>query len=282
MLVVFGVFSFCAVATGAIVCALSGVTTALWMLNLAGWVAGTLAAVLVAKAFRPAMLHVALWLAPFGLLASFFSPAQEGVHRWIDAGPLHFNAAMLLLPSASVALAVLAQRQIWIWIAPFASLILLLLQPDASQATTLAVVMVAIAAATSARPLLRVGIIVGAVALATLAWSRPDPLQPIPEVEGIVGLAYGLSPLLAVAALALLVLTAISADMVMRYHRLTSRTGAWVLSLCFLGWIATTYFGAFPTPWVGIGLSPIVGAWLGVGLLAGACRNGAARHSAKL
>lgn len=28
-------------------------------------------------------------------------------------------------------------------------------------------------------------------------------------------------------------------------------------------------WGAFPTPLVGIGVSPILGAWLGVGLLAG-------------
>ena len=31
-------------------------------------------------------------------------------------------------------------------------------------------------------------------------------------------------------------------------------------------------FGAFPVPWVGMGMSPIVGGWLGVGLLAAAMR----------
>lgn len=268
-LVAFGAFSFIAVAIGAYICALSGAASALWFRNLVAWGVGALFAFGLALVRNRVVLHLALWATPFALIITFLSPAQEGVHRWIDAGPLYINAAMLTLPSAAVALAVLVRDRPFAWIAAFASLLALVLQPDASQATTLAAVLVAIAAAVATRPLLRAGVIVAAVALATLAWFQRDPLQPVSEVEDIIELAFGMAPMLAVAALAALVLTAISAELVTRYQREALRIAGWALSVCFLGWVATTYFGAYPVPWVGIGLSPIIGAWLGVGLLAG-------------
>ena len=39
-----------------------------------------------------------------GIVATLFAPAADGVHRWIDIGPLHINAAALLLPATIVAL----------------------------------------------------------------------------------------------------------------------------------------------------------------------------------
>ena len=44
------------------------------------------------------------------------------------------------------------------------------------------------------------------------------------------------------------------------------------LSLCLAAWAVTPLFGAFPVPLVGVGMSPILGAWLGVGLLAATAR----------
>jgi len=75
-------------------------------------------------------------LALFAVAGSFLAPAQEGVHRWIDLGPLHVNVAALSLPAAIVALAFCG---IWSRIGgAFAAAIavLLVLQPDASQATS--------------------------------------------------------------------------------------------------------------------------------------------------
>ncbi len=51
------------------------------------------------------------------------------------------------------------------------------------------------------------------------------------------------------------------------------RLAGWALSLCFLLWMTTPLLGAFPVPLVGIGMSPILGTWLGVGLLAALLRR---------
>ena len=42
------------------------------------------------------------------------------------------------------------------------------------------------------------------------------------------------------------------------------RLPALALGLCLLAWSVAPFFGAFPVPFLGIGPSPIVGAWLGV------------------
>lgn len=273
LLLLFALVSLAAVATGAFVCALSGVPTSLWLRNLAAWALGALAATAIAAAWRPRLLWVALWAGPIGLLATFFSTGQLGVHRWLDLGPLHMNAAMLLAPAMSVAIAALAGRRLWSWIAALAAMALLVAQPDASQAAALGAVVALVAAIAVRRPVAQGALGLAVVILVAIAWSRPDPLQPVPEVEGIFGLAFALSPLMAgLAALCLAGSAAVPAQFACRAGTVAKRAG-WALSLCFVVWAISPLLGAFPTPLVGIGLSPIIGAWLGVGLLAGLLRE---------
>lgn len=273
VLVIFGAFSFGAVALGAYICVAMGAPSALWVRNLAAWGVGAIVAIAVALTFRPVMLHVALWAAPLGLLATFANSAQAGVHRWIDIGPLHANAAMLLLPPMIVAVAMLTRQNVWSWVAPFAALLLVVLQPDASQATALAIVLIGLALGASLQPIARFAIIVAIAALATLAWFQPDPLQPVPEVEDILSAGFMTVPIATGFALIFLISTALCADAPWRSRPTPQRLAAWALSAFFLGWIGTTFLGAFPVPWVGVGLSPIIGAWLGIGLLAGLPRS---------
>lgn len=174
---------------------------------------------------------------------------------------------MFTLPAATVSLGALSRDRVWSWIAPFTALTLLVLQPDASQATTLGAVMVAVAAATSSRPLLQGSVIIGAIGLAILAWFKCDPLQPVPEVEDVIELGLVTALLLTVVAVSIVV-AAVSVERLTRYLREAPRIAAWALSVCLLSWLALTFFGAYPVPWIGIGLSPINGAWVGVGLLA--------------
>ena len=72
------------------------------------------------------------------------------------------------------------------------------------------------------------------------------------------------------ALILLAVFTAAPAVLTRADARLKLAGGA--LSLCLAAWAVTPLFGAFPVPLVGVGMSPILGAWLGVGLLAAATR----------
>lgn len=220
------------------------------------------------------MLTVALWLAPLGLVATFLNPGQDGVHRWADLGPVHMNMAMLLLPAAIVSAAA-RPGAIATWVALAVSMAVLLAQPDASQATALAAAAAAIALLTLRRAWPIAAIILVAGLCAAVAWTRPDPLLPVPEVEGILGLALARSPALGVLTTLAIVVVAVSP--VVSPHRAAppAPAAACALSVCFLTWLATTAIGAFPVPFAGMGMSPIIGGWLAVGLLAGVLRSNA-------
>lgn len=271
----FAATSLLAVAAGAVVCALSGVPAGVWGRNLAAWIVGALAAAALSRWAGARTLRAVAVLTPLGMAAPMLARGQEGVHRWLDLGPLHMNAAMLLLPPFVVALVVLAQRRAWWWIAALLALGGLVLQPDASQATALALALcVAAFGARTSSPRLGWGVAVVGLALAAVSWMRPDPLQPVAEVEEVIQLAAGLSPwLAALSVLALAAFVATPAWTARANPAPIVRTAGYALSALLLVWCLAPAVGAFPVPLVGVGLSPILGAWLGVGLLAAVARR---------
>lgn len=266
----FAAASLLAVAVGAAVCALSGVPTAVWGRNVGAWVVGLAAAAGLARWAGARSLTAVAVLAPLAIAVTLLGEGRDGVRRWLDLGLLQVNAAMLLLPILVVALAGLAQRSAWWWIPAGVTLGVLVLQPDASQATAfgLAVCVVAFGAARPA-PAARWAISLVALALAAGSWMRPDPLAPVPEVEEVIGLAFALSPWLAALGVLSLAAHAVLPALCRRDVRWAGRA----LSVLLLVWCVAPALGAFPVPLVGVGLSPILGAWLGVGLLAGAARR---------
>lgn len=275
LLLLFGVLSLGAVSIGAVVCAMSGVPTSLWAGNLAAWLAGALAAAGIAATDGRRALPLILWSTPALLAAVFPSQGQDGVHRWVDAGPVSVNVAMVVLPAAVVALAGLCRAGRWPWLPALACLGVLVVQPDASQATAFGLAMVLVATVCTTGPLLRAAVIVASTGLVIAAWLRPDPLQPVPEVEDIIELAYALSPLHAGLAVALLIGAALAPVMAaMRPRDLWIAGGA--LSALFVIWVVIPFLGHYPVPLVGVGISPVLGSWLAVGLLAGLIRRAAA------
>jgi len=239
----FGASSLVAVATGCWIASQHGASHRVLLLNMAAWAVGAVLAVGVSR-----IKNLRWWpfVAIAGIAATFLSPGMSAVHRWIAMG-VRFNAAELLLPSAVVTL----DSQVLL---SFALLILLVLQPDASQAIAFAGAIIVSAIASK-----RLWFAVLLAAVAALSFIRPDTLAPVPEVEGIIGLATPLQAAVAVIALAGTALT----PFLVRSYSLTI-----YLALCALAPV----FGAFPVPLVGMGVSPILGTWLGFGALMGAIR----------
>jgi hypothetical protein len=266
----FAVASLFAVSVGAVVCAMSGVPTSLWVRNLVAWLMGGVTAVTLARWAGPRTLLVVAIGAPLGIAASFLYEGQEGVRRWLELGPVRLNAAMLLLPALVVALASLAPRAAWWWIAALITVGVLVLQPDASQAAALALaVSVIVFGVRKPSAPFAWGIALAALALAAFSWTRPDPLAPVAEVEGVVGLALRLSPVLAgLAVLSIAAFAVAPAAVVRGAPADQARWAGYALTTLFLVWSVAPALGAFPVPLVGVGPSPILGAWLGVGLLA--------------
>lgn len=273
LLLLFGAASLGAVGVGALVCALSGVPAGLWVRNLAAWLVGGIVAAAVARIVGPRALRLLPWIAAAALAGTFLGPGQEGVHRWIAAGPLTMNVAMLVGPAAVVALAAAPRLDGWAWGAAFVCLVILVLQPDASQATAFGLAAAVVVGARSKPGIRRAAVVAGTVLLAGAAWLRPDPLPPVPEVEEIVELAWARAIPLAVAILALLAAAAAAPAWAARRSQPEVRLAGAALSACLGLWAVTPFLGAYPVPLAGVGVSPVLGAWLGVGLLAGVMRR---------
>jgi len=268
---VFAAASLAAVVAGAATLAATGVPVGSWSRNPIAWLVGlVLAAGLMLFRISPPLVRVVLGVALLGIGGTFVAPAQEGVHRWIDLGPLHINAGALLLPPAVVALAFcgISSRTGLVFSAAIAAF--LVLQPDASQATSfLVAVIILLTGSTAPRPR-RLSAIAAALLIAAIAWSRPDPLQPVPQVEGIFPLAAGVSALLAAAAGLALAAASLAPLAIHATTRGMRRTAALALTGYFVSAAICPAFGAFPVPLVGLGMSFPLGYWLGIALL---CTN---------
>ena len=268
-LAVFTVMSFVAVASGCFAAALDGAPAGSWLRNLVAWGVGAVVALAVSRFASPRFTRIMIFAAPVGLLASLVNPGQMGVHRWLDLGPVQANAAALLLPVFVVAMAYFVHDARWVWFAYALCAALLILQPDASQATALAAAGLAIVARLPVARVVRICAVVLVSLGAVVAWLRPDPLTPVAEVEGIIGFAYAISPLIAIVAIVALGGVTLTTMMIAaRPRRSAVRTAAFALSTYFVLSALTPLFGTFPVPLVGIAMSPIVGFWLGAGLLA--------------
>lgn len=269
----FGIASFVAVGCGCLLANSAGIQTGVWARNAAAWVIGAVLARLVA-CFRPttSLSAVLLLLAAVSLLLSLFSSGQAGVHRWIALGPLTWNVAFVWLPAAAVALAAAARSgSRWAWWAALVIEAELWLQPDASQATAFAAASIFTLLTTQTRGPAYLGASVFLALIAALAWTRPDPLTPVPEVEGILQLAVAHSG--SMAALCVTSLAGAAAAPLLARDRARSEgyPSAIALAVYFLVCSLMPLFGAFPVPLAGMGMSPIIGFWLGIGALMRVC-----------
>jgi hypothetical protein len=146
-----------------------------------------------------------------------------------------------------------------------------LAQPDAAQATAWGAASLVLITLSPGGSLPRWSL--GAVVLLStaLAWRRPDPLLPVPHVEGIVRLAAEAGLLWGVAALASLALIPLGVALagVSRWSRASPLERRVTASLAmYLGIQALTpAFGHFPVPVLGFGVSPLLGTWLSLGIV---------------
>jgi len=266
---IFGGLSLAAVAVGCLVTQASGLPAGVWIRNPASWLVGAIAAALIVRFAGRRVTFGFLAAAPIGLAASLAGAGQLGVHRWLDLGPLHINAAQVLLPPAIVALAVPARGPVRAVIA-VTVMLLLVVQPDASQTTAFGGALFALLGASQLSRPKRVGATVAVGVAVAASWLRPDPLGPVPEVEEIMRLAWELSPLAAVAAWAAL-LAALCAFAL--FPTAGTRGGPRALGAYALLTALTPLLGPFPVPLVGMAMSPIIGLWLGAALLAAQARR---------
>lgn len=198
-----------------------------------------------------------------GLLAgTLFFPGIEGVNRWMVFGPIRINVSQLLAPLFLWICGVMWDRR-----TTFPAISILLIhyfQPDAGQATALALGLSVLFFSLSGVAFYwRALSALGALAIASLSWRQPDPLEAIPHVEGILHLTaseqVAMIPISILAGL-LLFLPPIQ----------TFRSRPRLSFAMIIYWVAAftvTELGNFPVPVFGAGAASVLGWYMMCGLL---------------
>ena len=224
--------------------------------NLGALVVGLAAFVFLRSIDRQKAGLVVLVVAPAIALLALAGPGVDGVHRWIALGPLRLHAAMLGGPLFVVSL---ARQPGWLGAAATALLALALaLQPDAGTALALATATGGLAIGErSARRLTAL-----LAALAALGWTAimPDPLEPVPFVEGVIPAMLAAPDPLSIAALVLLALASLAPAFGGGREGLA--LAAWGMTLG-----AASLLGASPVPLLGYGAAPIIGYAAALGMM---------------
>jgi hypothetical protein len=209
-LFLFAGVSLAAIFAGSAIMALIGLPHGSWLRNPAAWLLGmALAAGLLVGGRSPLLPKALLGAAILGLAATFLAAGSEGVHRWVDIGPLQVNVAALLLAPAVVALAFVG---IWSRTGLAASLAI----GDASDPAAGCLAGCRLCGRRPAPCLQEPGQIAGQdrrdrrrPACRRSRMGPPRSVEPILEVEEILWAAWAASPLLAsLAALSLAAVTA--------------------------------------------------------------------------
>ena len=239
-----------------------GVSTTTWSINLAATAFGLLIWSVGHRLQPPARRATLAFLAAAGIatiLLPFASQGILGVHRWISVAGLRLHASAIAAPL--IILCVAASRRISsaIAIGGIAAMILAL-QPDAAQSTSLAAACVVILLQARARQ--RHGALLGVallLAISAASFVRHDPLPPVPHVEGIFKVVASWGPVS--AAMATIALLLLPAPFFVAWHR-HRRPTALALGLYVALIVLAPAWGTFPVPVMGYGASPILGYFI--------------------
>ncbi len=191
--------------------------------------------------------------------ATLLFPGIDSVQRWLRIGPFALNAAMAFIPVVLLGI-VFAESYRVLFLVGLPAFILVL-QPDAGQATAFAsaATVILISESRLSNRLRWFSLLFVLISWA-MSWSRPDPLAPVAHVEGILQLAWAQG----IFSKTLVVL-AIGAVFYPFLRKLidTREPRRLVLVKCYLTYLIVTFavtgIGNFPVPLIGAGAAPVIG-----------------------
>lgn len=257
-----------AIGVGVGIARTQGVPAITYVPNVVAVALGLLVVLAMRHLQRERLLRFLPFVAAVLIGATLFGSDLDGVHRWVSLGPLRLHLSSLLVPWVLLGLASPDDRDRRpALVAALVAQVIHLAQPDAGQATALALAMVPAAVTRSRSGALSfpgVPWLVVSLALAAATWLRHDPLLPVGHVERVLFLAAaaGPGPLLATAVSFVVLLLPLALTVDVRRPDATSTFPIYVL-----GTFAVTFAGAFPVPVFGAGAGPVLGYY---GLLAAA------------
>ncbi len=258
-----------ALCLGAIVMQRNEISSAVYLQNIIcylvlGLVLFFLRNTKTAARYAPSAVIATLVAACLLLALTFLDRGLDGVHRWLSIGSFRLYISSIMLPGVVLMISELWQDQI----EPVSVAILLVIavilvmQPDAAQLSAFAAAMGLLVLTQTKSKAIQYALLSALIGCVAYVWIRIDGLDAVPHVEGILalagdmGIAYYVFGLFSLGVLLLPFLNFSNASM-----------KAKALGIYFFVMIAATFLGNFPVPFIGYGISPIIGYMLAIFLL---------------
>jgi hypothetical protein len=253
---------------GIVAMAANGISPGIWIRNAAVIALLSLLSFLIPRPARQDLKlpnTMILCAAILLLLLPFFQEGVDGVRRWISVSFLSLHVSMLILPVSILALYNLLEegKAVLFIVGALAISLLLFLQPDASQFTGFSVAIGCCMLQKNhgrAFPSAGKAIVCGALfVLSALSWRLSDNLPPVDYVEGVLALLGHVSSVLYLVGLLSLCLIPI---LLFALSSHPMKAPSLCIALYYASIIAAPLFGSYPVPFMGYGLSPIVGYFI--------------------
>ncbi|MGG7076632.1 cell division protein [Clostridium sardiniense] len=194
---------------------------------------------------------------------TFIDKGIYGIHRWVAIGPIKFYVTSIILPITIIELWNLLQRKKWMSTVVITLLILVILsiQPDASQLTAFSITIIIIFWNKLNRKIVKVIVSGILLILNSLSWIYLDALNPVPYVEQIVSLVGNMGSIWFVLGIISLIILPLPFILfpAKRYKLLSRGIGIYFILI-----LISTIFGNFPVPLMGYGVSPMIGYFIAI------------------
>jgi cell division protein FtsW (lipid II flippase) len=202
------------------------------------------------------LLIIILVLAMYVL--TFIDPGVDGVHRWISIGPINLYISSIFAPLLIIKLWSLKKRNTAIWVEMLTVLVatLLFLQPDASQLTAFSIPLVLMLLNKPSKKILSYFVSGILIFLIITSWVRLDSLPAVVYVEEILRLVMDMGLIWSVFGVVSLIILPMP---FLFLSKQSERMPSVCIGLYFAIILITTFFGNFPVPLMGYGISPIIG-----------------------
>lgn len=266
-------FAVPSIAIGAIIMYLNEVPTVIWLQNVIAFVVFSLISrIVVTKHLESKKSKdiVAIVIIVLLLGMTFLNDGMEGVHRWIKVKGMWINVAMILMPALLILMGNLLEKEDYIEeekkltkscllfaiLISGVVLVMLMLQPDASQLTGFAIPAAILICRKNKNLWFRSFFVCIVVGLVAISWIHLDHLPAVEYVENIVQLTAKSGTLWLIAGIIALILQPIP-FFLLRNKQIKSIARCVGLSIILIN--IATLFGNFPVPLMGYGISPIAG-----------------------
>ena len=237
------------------------VSSVIWIQNVAFILLATIVCLCVLKLRMKFNYKIIVFVSILLLGLTFIGPNIDGVHRWLRIPLFTLNIATIVIPITIVAFYRLIEEKQYVMslIGTIVIAVFLFLQPDASQLLAFSLPMIVLLLKSKISKVITTSFSIVLLLLTLKSWIELDSLQPINYTEGILTMVYDTSIVLYIIGIASLLWVPICFLVLCQKQ---SRNICVGIALYYWMMICATFVGNFPVPFMGYGLSPILGFYI--------------------